>query len=394
MDFRRHVPQTFQMSCAALHPAPTVLAATVASAPSNTNSPPRALTTFTLVTVAVCLAGIAFIGETPARIAAACGAVGALWGLWHGAFRHITRWVWMFVAFFAAWAGVAQFGAGFAAWTGLSPWIATLGLGTCIWAGVGLLGRFVTRRCYSRCIGVHQTRRSADRAAGAVLGGAEGLLLFIVWAWSLTAFGDTLLALEKRTNSDTPRGVMQAIHQLRAVQLALENDPVIGATLTHNPLERVAPVAMTRDLVAAMSDPAAMERLQNDPRVRATFDNPVLRDRLRVFSEPGPLRDALRKRDYGAVVQSPAVQALLMDKEFRDELWKHFTEWSPAASAAKPADAAAATNLPASTNEMARETAKKQAIKLPTQSGWGHTATAKPSRPSTGRSENYVRSSR
>lgn len=297
------------------------------------NGPPRTTYMVAFASVAVCLGGVAAMGHTPARIGAACAVMGGLWGFWDGAFRHMARWCWLVLAFAAAGAAATQLGPAAAARFGLSPWIGILGAGTLAWGAVGCACRIFTAIVHRRCIRNYHARRTIDRVAGLLIGAAAGAASFLVAAWMLSAFSEPLMLLEKQTNSQTPPALVRAIQQVRCAQLALEHDPVIGASLEQNPLKKTAPVALASNLAAAISDPAAMERLMNEPRVRSALEDPVLRDRLKVFSQPGPLREALKKRDYAALLQDPSVQALLTDEQFRSRLWEHFSGWSPAVSA-------------------------------------------------------------
>ncbi len=225
-----------------------------------------------LAAAVVFVLGLAGFGYSLSRdvlvgqIAAPLMTLGAIHGLWRGAFRKV-----LMIAAFVAGAMVLvadPFLAGpVVGWMGGQPDGLVAGLLTVIlllliWAGLGVaVGRFRNRYVSRRNL-----PRLLDRGLGGLVGGAEGGLVVLALCWAATMFRPA--AVNIRDHPDTAPGSYPYAVATTLLRLAdeAESDPLGRLVRATNLLERSETL---KDLIADLNTTGAIDLDRLDP---ATVD--------------------------------------------------------------------------------------------------------------------------
>lgn len=278
------------------------------------------------VLIGAALIALALLGGPVARAAAACAAGGATWGMMNGGMRHLARWLVAASALFViALAGPAG-AAALAAQSGLPSWLSLGIVAIGIWVVMAVASRVILNAVRRGWVRGRPVRSAIDRVIGTAVGATEGLLIVALFFWTLQVFDAPLRTLRAQAPPGSPPALSWALDRIDACRRAAESDAVAQPLLQTNPLKHLSWVQQTHLIAAALASPESLQRLIDDPRVRDLVQEPLVRERLKIFTEEGPLNSALKQRNIAAVLGDARVRALLADEELIQMLHQHLPD--------------------------------------------------------------------
>lgn len=250
-----------------------------------------------------------------------------------GLIRHGLRAMSLVAALYAA----SLFGGSLGAWlstrsglpapAGNACGLAAAAVGTMLMVGLcgRLLGRAVRRSRFARL----------DRAAGAMLGFAEGVAVVAAACWSVATFAPQLDSIKARSESSPwMKPMFAAVDAFRG---AMARDPFAQVALEHNPLPDMPFVRATQQIVSVATDPEKVEQLSRSEALREFTELPAVKRHLDAMREDSGLRQAVEQRDLFAIMGSPQFAAMLSDGELHAALASNYSKIQAALTEIEPA---------------------------------------------------------
>ncbi|MCG3127153.1 MAG: hypothetical protein CHACPFDD_02011 [Phycisphaerae bacterium] len=312
-----------ELACSAVIEDARAVRRAAATAQRGTGKSSPAFLTAVRLLLAAALAAALLLGGPLVRIAAGAGLVFAFFADRAGAVRHLAQMSSLAVAIAAAPTAVRHLTPLVTRYTGLSDIYAAVlvfGTSTVLILGViaglgGVIGRKL-RQC--RVLG------ALDRAAGGVVGVAEGALFVAALYWCLAIFAQPLEHLKRRAEA---QGIGPVVSMLSAVERCgqqIAADPVARYVAEANPLTQLSVVQFAQRAVELASDPEQMKALAHDARVKRFLENPVVEQHVQNLRDDAELRAALKSGNLPAIVRNQRFSALLADAELRQAVEAHY----------------------------------------------------------------------
>lgn len=311
-----------EFTCSAIIEEPRAARRRSATPRAATPAAHAFLSAIRLLLAAGLIAGL-LLGGPLVRIAAVAGFVFALIADRAGAVRHLAQMSALAVALAAAPTALRHVTPIVSRATGLADiYAATMVLGTStvtilvLIAGLGgVIGRKL-RDC--RVLG------ALDRAAGGVIGVAEGALFVAALYWCLALFEQPLEHLKRRAETQGMGPVVSVLDAITRCQSQIAQDPVARYVADANPLLQLSAVQFAQRAVELASDPEQMKALSRDTRVQRFLEDPVVERHLQNLRHDEGLRSAFKSGNLPAILKNPQFSALLNDADLRQVVEAHY----------------------------------------------------------------------
>lgn len=259
------------------------------------------------------------IGGPLVRACAVSAGIFALLGELDGAWRHICRIGAFSGVLFLVYANAPRVAPQISAVAGIghTASIAAAGFAALLIAWILFL---IGMRASTRFLQARPRLKLCNQLLGGSLGAMEGVLFVVVGLWALDAFGGSLEILNRVNAGREHSPAAMWVKSVTDAADHLRTDTTYGLLARSNPIAESPMIRQTASAIEALSSLENLEKFGSDERVQAFVQDPMVQEKLKIFQEDEGVRSALQRRDIGALLSHPSIQAMVSDGEFQDKL--------------------------------------------------------------------------